>query len=114
MRTLYPLLLLLLTGRMLLAQYITYTYDSMGNRTARVIASGCNTDCDFAVAASTSNANPAANASITLSASCSGSTCSGVSYQWSDNGLNQGGPSVTLNAPGAPVHLHRHGFHFAF
>ena len=49
--------------------------------------------CSFTVAANTSDPNPPCGATVTLSASCSGS-CDGVSYVWSGNGLNATGASV--------------------
>jgi len=54
--------------------------------------------CAFSVTTSTSNSNPAAGASVTLSSSCAGQ-CSGVSYSWSGNGISGNSSSVTFNSP---------------
>lgn len=56
--------------------------------------------CNFAVTASPSNAAPACAAAITLNAECTGGDCNAVTYQWSGNGINQSGKSVSVNAPG--------------
>jgi len=56
-------------------------------------------NCNFSVSASNSNATPSCGASITLTANCTGSDCGAVSYNWSGNGLNQSGASVTANVP---------------
>lgn len=60
-------------------------------------------DCNFTITTSASPAAPACGAPVTLAASCSGSGCSHInSFQWTGNGLVQGGKSVTINAPATP------------
>ena len=55
--------------------------------------------CDFNISASTVGAN--CNQQVTLSATCGGANCDGISYTWSGNNLNQNGQSVTFSAPGS-------------
>ncbi len=58
-------------------------------------------NCNFSATTNPSTINTSPSASITLNASCSGSDCGGVSYQWSGNGANSSSSSYTLNAPGS-------------
>lgn len=53
--------------------------------------------CNFAVSTSSLSAN--CNTPVTLTAGCTGSDCGGVSYNWSGNGVNQAGASVSMTAP---------------
>jgi|GEM_PF-6832643 len=79
---------------------LTYTYDNMGNRTARVVAGGCVTNnCDFNMAASASTTSPTPNQSFTLTANCTGNDCNGLNYQWTGNGISLSGSSININAP---------------
>ncbi len=55
--------------------------------------------CDFNISASGPSGNVNTNASVTLNATCSGSSCSGVTYTWSGNGISGSGTSVSFNAP---------------
>ncbi|MCF2519670.1 CotH kinase family protein [Dyadobacter sp. CY351] len=57
--------------------------------------------CAFDVTANASNTNPACSANVTLSSGCTGADCSGVTYTWTGNGINQTGSSINIAAPGA-------------
>ncbi|WP_185731535.1 BACON domain-containing protein [Larkinella rosea] len=61
--------------------------------------SGGNGNCPQTPTASVSNPTPNCGTSVSLSAGCSGTDCSGVSYTWNGNGLNQNGQTVALAAP---------------
>ncbi|MDQ1086600.1 RICIN domain-containing protein [Siphonobacter sp. SORGH_AS_1065] len=76
-----------------------FTYDAAGNRIARV-KQATTSGCDFAISTSPT-ASASCGGTVSLSASCSGNDCSGVSYSWSGpNGFTGSGSSVSLTAPG--------------
>lgn len=72
-----------------------------GNRLAPFSNDNPPPNCNFTASASPSTINTPPNAQITLIASCSGSDCGGVNYQWSGNGFSSSSSSASLNAPGA-------------
>ncbi|QIP15950.1 hypothetical protein G8759_26610 [Spirosoma aureum] len=56
--------------------------------------------CDFTSGASTP-ATALCNSSITLTGSCSGAGCNGVTYSWSGNGISGSNVNNTITTPGA-------------
>lgn len=61
--------------------------------------SGTTNSCDFNIFASNSNSNPSPGQGITLTYSCSGPDCSGVSYAWSGHGISGNQSPKSINAP---------------
>ncbi len=59
-------------------------------------------DCNFAASANPSTINAAPGGTVTLASSCTGSGCSGVSYQWSGTGASCATPGCTITAPTTP------------
>lgn len=57
--------------------------------------------CAFNISTNASNTSPACSSAVTLSAACTGADCSGLTYNWTGNGINQSGSTVNINAPGA-------------
>ena len=57
------------------------------------------TDCNFTVAASANSASVSCGGTSQLSATCSGSGCTGVTYAWSGNSSNYSGSPVDVTLP---------------
>jgi YD repeat-containing protein len=62
---------------------------------------GTGTECEFNITAVSSNMSPVMGASVTLSTTCGGGGCSGVTYSWSGIGGAISGASPTIKAPGS-------------
>ncbi len=60
------------------------------------------TNCNFNISASGPTGNVTASTSVTLSSTCTGPDCSGVSYAWSGHGISGSSSSVTFNASATP------------
>jgi hypothetical protein len=56
-------------------------------------------DCNFAVSASSNPNSIGCGGTSSLSVTCSGSGCSGVSYAWNGNGNNYNGSPVSVTLP---------------
>jgi len=66
------------------------------------ITSSGDTDCNFTIAASSSLASAAVGTNIQLSATCSGTGCTAVSYSWAGTGVSNGNAqTINFNAPTA-------------
>ncbi|MBL0324851.1 MAG: hypothetical protein IPP61_06680 [Cytophagaceae bacterium] len=78
---------------------------NLENHTASSVPSNpnsCQTDpCAFSVAATSSIPTPNTGQSIELTAVCTGTNCTGVSYSWSGNGISGTSSLITINAPTA-------------
>jgi hypothetical protein len=80
----------------------TYTTGNIKIESITYNDPGGSTDpCDFNISATSSENNPQAGSSVTLTANCSGQ-CSGVNYSWSGNGISGANSTVTFNAPSTP------------
>ncbi|QMW05452.1 hypothetical protein [Spirosoma foliorum] len=68
--------------------------------TAQDVTVATSVPCNFTPTASVTNAAPACGSTVSLSASCTGSDCSGVTYAWTGpNGFTQSGQSVSATVP---------------
>ena len=65
----------------------------------QLCAEGSTSSCDFTVLGSPSVLTAAPRANVTLSVGCTGSGCSGLSYQWSGNGASCASANCVLQAP---------------
>ncbi|GAA4443342.1 hypothetical protein GCM10023091_31750 [Ravibacter arvi] len=64
-----------------------------------ITASLCATPCSQTINITSTTTNPSAGSNFTLTASCSGGDCSGITYTWSGNSINGTGTSKTITAP---------------
>ena len=65
----------------------------------QLCAEGSTSSCDFTVLGSPSVLTAAPGANVTLSVGCTGSGCSGLSYQWSGAGASCASANCVLQAP---------------
>jgi len=60
----------------------------------------CPVDCNYTINTNVSNSNPACSAPIVFAATCVGSGCYDIDYNWSSGASSIGnGQSITVNAP---------------